>query len=176
MEQLKLNPSSPPRGASQSNSKASPALVSRGIQLLFSAYRKDDFADPDGFVAQLGAILCDFPAEVVEYVTSPRTGLQRRSKWPPTINEILEACEQHQEYLGKLKASRPLSISYSPPLPMLKDLPAGALAQVFVPEGHARYAALIAWTEKTEPVWWKFGKSSDGRNGLWVSHNALSKP
>lgn len=172
MEQLKNPALSRLQNAGQNTSKASPTTVSRGIQFLFSAYRKDDFADPEGFVAQLGVVLSDFPAEIVEYVTSPRTGLQRRSKWPPTINEILEACEQHREYLTKVKTSRAVSVSYSPPVPLLKDLPAGSLAQVFVPEGHSRYAALLEWTKKTEVVWWKFGKSSDGRNGLWVSHNA----
>jgi hypothetical protein len=89
--------------------KASPATVSRGIQALFSAYRSADYADPEGFVAQLGTVLSDFPDEIVTYVTSPRTGLQRRSKWPPTINEVLEACEDHQRYLAKLNAPKRLA-------------------------------------------------------------------
>lgn len=137
--------------------------------MLFSAYRRDDFTDPEGFTAQLGAILSDFPEEVVTYVTSPKTGLQRRSKWPPTISEVLGACEQHRDYLVRLRQPRraPLPRLESP---RLKDMPQGALAQVFVPEGHARYAAMIEWTKTADPVWWKSGTSSDGRKGIWVSY------
>ena len=136
--------------------------------MLFSAYRRDDFNDPEGFVTQLGVILCDFPSEVVEYITSPRTGIQRRSKWPPTINEIIEACEQHQEHLARLRAPRPV-FGKRLPAPLFRDRPQGSLANVFVPEGHPRYAALVKWTGTEDPIWWKYGSSSDGRTGLWVS-------
>src|SRR4051794_33538079 len=119
MEHLKINlASSQPQSGSRSNSKASPAIVSKAIQMLFSAYRRDDFADPDGFVAQLGVILCDFQEEVVTYVTSPRTGLQRRLKWPPTISEVIEACEDHVEHLER---------SRKPPRIALPLLPAQLL-------------------------------------------------
>jgi hypothetical protein len=119
----------------------------------------------------LGAVLEQFPDEVVMYITDPRTGIQRRSKWPPTISEVLEACEQHQEHLTRLRAPRMAPVKRLPE-PLLRDLPAGSLAQVFVPEGHTRYAAMMAWAETAQPVWWKFGKSSDGRSGIWVSHDA----
>jgi hypothetical protein len=139
--------------------------------MLFSAYRRDDFTDAEGFAVQLGTVLADFPEEVVTYVTSPKTGLQRRMKWPPTISEVLDACEQHQDYLNRLRQPQ------RAPLPQLEsprhqDLPQGALAQVFVPEGHPRYAVFVKWTEKAPLVWWKFGASSDGRKGLWVSWKA----
>ena len=151
-----------------SSSKANPATVSRAIQLLFSAYRRDDFADPEGFVAQLGVILCDFSEGVVTYVTSPKTGLQRRSKWPPTISEVLEACEGHQLHLERLRKPRPV-FERRLPAPPPQDLPQGSLARIFVPEGHVRYADLVVWTETAESKFWKFGESSDGRQGVWVS-------
>lgn len=34
-----------------------------------------------------------YPNEVVIYVTDPRTGVQRGQKFPPTISEIVEACD-----------------------------------------------------------------------------------
>lgn len=74
--------------------------------MLFSAYRREDFADPEGFVAQLGLVLTEFSDEVVIYVTSPRTGLQRRLKWPPTISEVIEACEEHRDFLLRSGASQ----------------------------------------------------------------------
>lgn len=123
-------------------------------------------------MTSLGAVLEQFSDEVIIYITDPRTGgIQRRSKWPPTISEVIEAGEQHHEHLIRLRAPRSLPTKRLP-APLLRDLPAGSLAQIFVPEGHPRYAKLLQWTETEQPVWWKFGKSSDGRSGLWVSHEA----
>lgn len=72
------------------NSKAS--LIARQARILFSAYRKDDFADAEAFVLQLGVVLEEYADEVIIAVTHPRTGLQRRSKFPPSIAEVVEAC------------------------------------------------------------------------------------
>lgn len=115
----------------------------------------------------LGAVLEEFPDAVIMYVTDPRTGIQRRSKWPPTISEVLEACEQHQEFLVKQRAPRRVVVE-RPPVPALRDMPAGHLGKVFVPEGHHRYAGLVMWAEQAEPVYWKYGKSSDGRSGIFI--------
>lgn len=168
MEQLKINPASlQPQDVLPNSLKANPATVSRAIQLLFSAYRRDDFADPEGFVAQLGVILCDFPEEVVNYITSPKTGMQRRSKWPPTISEVLSACEDHQNHLVRLRSQRPLAPRICPPV--FREIPAGSLARIFVPEGHVRYPELVTWAETAQAPYWKFGKASDGRQGIWVS-------
>lgn len=106
----------------------------------------------------------------MNYVTSPKTGLQRRSKWPPTISEVLVACEEHQDFLTKMRKPRPLISARLSPL--LNERPQGYMAQVFVPEGHSRYAKLCEWAETASPIWWKFGKASDGRQGIWVSHDA----
>lgn len=122
-------------------------------------------------MTQLGVILCDFPEEVVNYITSPMTGLQRRSKWPPTISEVIEACEQHQDYLAKLRMQRP-AFKERQPEPLLRDRPQGYLASIFVPEGHPRYEKLVEWAKDAKPMWWKYGKASDGRQGLWVARFA----
>jgi hypothetical protein len=45
------------------------------------------------------------------------------------------------------------------------------MAQVFVPVGHPRYEALCKRAESADPIWWKYGTASDGRQGIWVSHN-----
>lgn len=133
--------------------------------MLFSAYRRDDFADPEGFVTQLGAILSDFPEDVVSYITSPKTGIQRRSKWPPAISEILEACEEHQDFLTRIRTQKPLVLARLPE----PARPPGYLANIFVPEGHARYQVLVDWSKHGDPRLWTFGKSSDSRSGIWVN-------
>ncbi len=136
--------------------------------MLFSAYRRDDFTDAEGFVAQLGVILTDFPEEVVVYVTGPRTGIQRRSKWPPTISEIVEACQDHQDYLTRLRKSKPVSASARLPSPRLDEMPQGHCSNVHVPANHPRYAALVEWSKSAQPVWWKFGNSSEDVAGIWI--------
>lgn len=175
MERIKINQeSSPQQGASPKSSNANPAVVSRAIQILFSAYRRDDFADPEGFVTQLGAILSDFPEEVVIYVTSPRTGMQRRSKWPPTISEIVTACEEHQGFLKRHRTEKPLVVQrliHEPAEPTPGDL-----ATLFVPKNHPRYPTFIEWTKYGSPRLWRYGKSSDCRDGIWINLTIWETP
>jgi hypothetical protein len=142
---------------------------------VFSAYRIDQYAEPESFKTSLGAVLEQYPDEVITYVCDPRTGIQRRSKWPPTISELVEACDEHREFLAKMRKARPV-FQERLPEPLLRQRPQGYLAQVFVPEGHPRYARLVKWTETAAPMWWKYGQSSDGRAGLWVSHEAWNEP
>lgn len=73
--------------------KLNAAAITQRIEMLLSAYRRDDYADPEKFVAQLGVVLSGYDADVVEYVTDPRTGIQRTNKWPPSIQEVVEACD-----------------------------------------------------------------------------------
>jgi hypothetical protein len=138
---------------------------------VFSAYRIDQFADPDGFKNQLGAVLEQYPEEVITYICDPRTGIQRRLKWPPTISEMVEACDEHREFLKKLQKPRP-SFQERPPARLLHERPQGYMAQVHVPERHPRYDKLSDWAKGANPIWYKYSKSSAGINGLWVSHNA----
>ena len=140
------------------------------LKALFCAYRTDQYADAEGFMVSAGAVLEQFPDEVISYVTDPRTGIQRRLKWPPTINEIVEACEEQLAYLERLKRPKRLPEEMIPP-PRLRDMPKGSLANVFVPENHPRYRAMVEWTKTAEPVWWKDEPASDGRRGIWVPRN-----
>jgi hypothetical protein len=64
-------------------------------QRILSSYRRDDFADPDGFLVQLGTVLERYDDKVIEAVTSPVTGIQRTCKWPPSIAEFVEFAEEH---------------------------------------------------------------------------------
>lgn len=62
-------------------------------RILFSAFRADQYSDPDGYMISLGMVLEQYPDDVVVYITDPRTGVQRHLKWPPTISEVVEACD-----------------------------------------------------------------------------------
>lgn len=72
---------------------ATPQVVRQGMERLFSAYRKDEYADAKGFLVQLGTILEEYTDPIVEYVTHPSTGIQRRLKFPPSLAEVVEACD-----------------------------------------------------------------------------------
>jgi hypothetical protein len=121
-------------------------------------------------MTSLGVVLEQFPDEVIIYITHPRTGIQRRLKFPPTISEIVEACETQMAYHDRLKQPKRLPAESIPP-PRLRDMPSGSLANVFVPENHTRYRNMVEWTKTAEPVWWKEEISSDGRRGIWVPLN-----
>ena len=45
------------------------------------------------------AILAEYPKEVIRYVTDPRTGIPRKSKFMPNPAEVSEACDRATEYL-----------------------------------------------------------------------------
>ncbi len=79
------------------------AWISSRAQLVFAAYRRDDFADPHGFVAQLGMVLESYPDSVIGHITSPRTGIQRTSKFPPTIAEIVEAADDRAAHEMRMR-------------------------------------------------------------------------
>ena len=177
MQNLKAAPPTPscqPSTVALPNSTRRQALILRCQKILFSAYRADQYADAEGFITSLGAVLEQFPDEVITYISDPRTGIQRRSKWPPTISEVIDACEDHQGHLARVRAPRP--IFKSAPRQDLRDLSPGSLARIFVPEGHNRYADLVEWTSRADRAMWKFGPSSDSRPGVWVSHEAWNDP
>lgn len=73
-------------------------------------------------------VLEQYPNEVILYITDPRTGVQRHCKWPPTIAEIIEACDKRMQHLAKMaprKKSEPLALG--PPneeRPTLEELKA----------------------------------------------------
>ena len=69
--------------------------ISSRASLVFAAYRKDDFADPQTFLLQLGMVLERYDDKVIETVTHPVTGIQRECKFPPTIAEMTAFIEEH---------------------------------------------------------------------------------
>lgn len=146
-------------------------LILQRQRILFSAFRADQFSDPDGYLTSLGLVLEQYPDNVITYITDPRTGVQRHLKWPPTIAEITEACDQR---VAELERNRRFETwgsrndSEFPPTQLPPPDVAGRLAQVFVPTDHVRYPALVAWSQTAEIKWWRFGKASDGRDGIWI--------
>lgn len=103
----KLNPAAAVSSQSSTeNSQKSAArktLILQRQRILFSSYRLDQYDDPESYMASLGMVFEGYSDEVICYVTAPQTGIQRRVKWPPTISEIVEACDAHVEHLAKME-------------------------------------------------------------------------
>jgi len=65
-------------------------------QTVLASYRRDDFADPDNYVIQLGMVIERYPDAIIKQATSPVTGIQRTCKFPPSIAEVVEFCNEMQ--------------------------------------------------------------------------------
>ena len=68
-------------------------FAAQRAKLLFGCYRKGDANDPETYTAAVMAILAEYPKEVIHYVTDPRTGIPRKSKFMPNPAEVSEACD-----------------------------------------------------------------------------------
>ena len=62
-------------------------------QRIFGSYRRDDFADPDTFLVQLGMIFERYGDQLIEEASNPITGIQRTCKFPPSIAEMTDFLE-----------------------------------------------------------------------------------
>jgi hypothetical protein len=148
-------------------------LITKQVKVLFSAYRRDDFADPEGFVAQLGVVLEKYDPAVIVAVTDPRTGLQRKSDFPPSIAKVVAACEEEmarRETLARYRAMPKFVPGYGTPVREGQ----GAFANVFVNADAPAYEAMKEWSQSkdVDPREWKWDEN--GRAGIWVTLTAFS--
>ena len=74
--------------------------ITRCAQIILGSYRRDDFADPDNFLASLVVVLKEYSNEVIAAVTDPRTGIQRTCKFPPSIADFVEFCNETQRRMN----------------------------------------------------------------------------
>jgi hypothetical protein len=139
--------------------------ITRQARQLFSAYRRDDYADPDGFVLQLGVILEKYPDSVIEQICSPFSGIQRKSTRPPNIADIVIACDLEKERQDKLR--NPFHFTARAPRP-----PAETLANVLVLHEHPRFEEMAQRTKTANRREWR--EDADGR-GVWVALGWLSE-
>ena len=77
------------------------SLAAKRTAMMFGCYRKGEANDPEVYTMAIAATLAEYPAEVVEYVTDPRTGMPAKCKFLPTVAELREECERHFEWVRK---------------------------------------------------------------------------
>src|SRR5260370_41854926 len=108
MEKLKLAGASstpsvtkPPSSSAKLNSNERALMISRRVAMMFSGYATSDFADPAGAAASMCSVFEDYSDELIKFATDPKTGVQRRHKWPPKIAEVVAFCDERIEYIAK---------------------------------------------------------------------------
>jgi len=123
----------------------------------------------------ISAVLAAYDVDVIREVTDPRTGIQTSEKYMdymPHAGQLKVYCESVAARRDRFKklanlpcpdfAQARLEASVAGP---------GGLANVFVPHDNPRYPSLVEWSKSADDRLWKFGKSTDGRSGIWVAYN-----
>lgn len=84
------------------------------VNILCICYRKSDANEPQGFAAAAATALSDYPTDIIEFITDPRTGLPSKIKWLPSIAEIHEACREiAQQRAEAAKRARDLKLQFA---------------------------------------------------------------
>jgi hypothetical protein len=123
----------------------------------------------EAFKVNLGVVLEGYPDEVIDFVTHPKTGIQRRNAFPPAISEVVSACEEAVAHTQRAKKHAPVPVSGRLEAYQIDHAP-GALAQVHVPEAHPRYRGLVEWSKTADVRHWLFCRSSDNVPGIKVPY------
>lgn len=116
-----------------------------------------------------------YDADLIREVTDPRTGIQTSEKFEtflPQSGELKRYCDSiaaHRDRMAKLAAIPPLIPASRRLEAPMEARPPGYLANIHVPDWHPRYAKLAEWTKTAEPRFWRYGPSSIGEVGLWVT-------
>lgn len=161
MADMLANLFSRPSTGSSNNSRA--LEITRQAKAVFAAYRKDDFADPDGFVVQLCMVLERYPDAVIATITSPLTGIQRRCKQPPTISDVVAACDGEVTRAARLTCYQDMGEVRRP-----ERIPAYP-ANLFVPAHVPAYDPMIEWARTADPKLWRVEQAPPGIHvPLWA--------
>lgn len=113
---------------------------------------------------QLGVVLEMYEDEVIRRVGDPRTGIQRRIKFPPSIAEVVEACEAEAASIATKKryaampTPKPRALIEGPRIPQNRG---NVLVGPFTPQ----YAAMVERARTGDPLDSRYDEK--GR-GIWV--------
>jgi hypothetical protein len=112
--------------------------LTRRARMIFSGYRRDDYADPEAFLVQLTMLMEGYSDKVVMHISDPRTGIQSANKFPPALAEIKQALDDRTVLVERLRHYATL-----PPYRRLTyDAPRVHPANVKVPITAPQHAAM----------------------------------
>lgn len=168
------NPSAEQSRDRQGHSQSHPGLdwFQTKAKAICGCYRRDEAQDPETFAAALAAVLSDYPAAIVEYAADPRTGVIKAFPMGlPSVGQVgqfLDEMQARQERINRY-ASLPKQRR------VVRDRPAMAEPNLFVPDTAHRYAAMLKMHEKDHDGRSRKGSKTcaDGilRHGLFVPVN-----
>ncbi len=148
-----------------------PVMIAGRIKALLSAYRRDDYADPEGFIAQVGALMERHRDGVIAAATDPTNArsIQRKHQFPPNIKEVADALDAEAVEQARIAkaAQQPKPVfnrDYVPP----PDVP-GRRANVFVRADAPQYPKIKAWSESPQADRFDWKLDEHGRAGVWVA-------
>ena len=97
MERLAMSSQRPTSLSNECDNSTSRAVyAAERARLLFGCYRKGDANDPETYAAAIAAVLSQYDAETIRYVTDPRTGIASKTTFMPNPGEVKRACEEHE--------------------------------------------------------------------------------
>jgi hypothetical protein len=151
------------------------AYAAERAKVLFGSYRRGDANDPDRYVAAIAKVLSSHDTDLIREVTDPETGISATEKFMtfmPNAGELKVYCDAVAARRDRIKklGSLPRIDFTLPRLPRPPVRP-GDLATVFVPSDNGRYPQFVEWSKTADPKLWKFGVSSDKRQGIWISYD-----
>jgi hypothetical protein len=99
---------------------AAPEFAVARARLLVGCYRREDFSDPEIAFRAFVSVLARYPEDIVIKVTEPATGIPSKLKWPPSIAEVVDACNEAmapilREFDRKMTAYRQARLLAPPP-------------------------------------------------------------
>lgn len=107
LKQLKISARSPEdiqnRELRLESARQHQAYASSRASLMFGCYRRAEASDPEIYAAATAAVLSEYPQEVIDYITDPRTGIPSTSQWLPSVFEVRKACKAHVEHLNTIR-------------------------------------------------------------------------
>jgi len=116
-----------------------------------------------------------FDLDLIRDVTDPRTGIATTEKFKsfmPNAGELKIYCDEVAARRDRIKHLGSLpSPDFSRRRLAAPPAGPGAFANVFVPCTHDRYPEILEWAKITDPRFFRYGKSSDRRDGIWVAWN-----
>lgn len=144
--------------------------------MLFGCYRRGDANDPETYVRAISAVLSTYDADLIREVTDPRTGIMTTEKhmtFMPNAGELKVYCDgqaarkERLKRLGERQIPDPTQARIEASVRSVNPL--HPIAGIFVPPTHQRYARLCEMAKDGNPKFYRYGKSSDGRDGIWVA-------
>lgn len=104
-------------------------------------------------------VLERYTDQIIDYATNPISGIQRVSKWPPSIAEVVSHCDAEVERLAKIKRYRDMGNQ------SLQPRPTQHRANVWVPPADPRYQELVAKARTADEREYRYDQQ---RGGIWV--------